>query len=202
MTGIPPEDLVPPALPMADATAVEEHSGHLEIIGETAAKLLLFQQGWNPYSRFLDVDKVDLILRRNRNNAPEYREIQVKYRRLYAADKLSRWDSRLFSAVAWYTPDNDEFASHRPGLFVMFIFGYPDRRIEKDVLILPSRALHEIIQRSPRHKKTGEKRSLYISKSRADGRWYVRLTRTKFTQIDATTCIDVTPYCGNFAILD
>ena len=29
---------------------VELRSGHLEIIGETAAKLLLFQKGWNPYS--------------------------------------------------------------------------------------------------------------------------------------------------------
>jgi hypothetical protein len=189
-------------VPVADSTAVEEHSGHLEIIGETAAKLLLFQKGWNPYSRFLDVDKVDLILRRNRDNAPEYREIQVKFRRLYVADKPSRWDSRLFCATGWYISDIDEFASHRRGFFVMFIFGYPDRQIEKDVLIFPSRDLHDIIQRSPRHKKAAEKRALYISKSRADGRWYVRLMRTRFTEIDATTCVDVTQYCNNFAILD
>ena len=62
---------------------LEQRPGHLEIIGETAAKLLLFQRGWNPFSRFLDVDKVDLILRRNRKNKTEYREIQVKYRRLF-----------------------------------------------------------------------------------------------------------------------
>ena len=45
-----------------DKDQVEQRSRHLEIIGETAAKLLLFQKGWNPYSRFLDQDKVDLIL--------------------------------------------------------------------------------------------------------------------------------------------
>jgi len=183
-------------------TLVEQRSGHLEIIGETAAKLLLFQQGWNPYSRFLDVDKVDLILRRNRKSATEYREIQVKYRRLYVSDKSSRWASKLFSATAWYNADMDEFASHRPGFFVMFIFGYADRQIEKDVLIFPSRDLHEIIQRCPLLKKNGNARVLYISKSCAESRWYVRLTRNKFAQIDANTGVDVTKYLNNFAILD
>lgn len=184
------------------ATQVAERSGHLEIIGETAAKLLLFQQGWNPYSRFLDVDKVDLILRRNRKNAPEYREIQVKYRRLFGAGKPSHWGSKLFSATAWYTADADEFASHRPGFFVMFVFGYPDRRIEEDVLIFPSRDLHKIIQRAPLHKKNDDARVLYISKSSDDSSWYVRLTRRKFAQIAADTCVDVTKYKNNFSVLD
>jgi hypothetical protein len=40
-------------------------AGHYEILGETYAKFEFFQHGWNPYSRFLDVDKVDVILRRN-----------------------------------------------------------------------------------------------------------------------------------------
>jgi hypothetical protein len=39
-------------------------AGHYEVLGETYAKFEFFQKGWNPYSRFLDVDKVDLILRR------------------------------------------------------------------------------------------------------------------------------------------
>jgi hypothetical protein len=185
-----------------ESAQVEQRSGHLEIIGETAAKLLLFQQGWNPYSRFLDQDKVDLILRRKRNRIPEYREIQVKYRRLYTSKKASQWDAKLFSAVAWYTAEIDAFAEHRTGLFVMFIFGYPDRKIEKDVLIFPSRDFHEIIRRSPLHKKTGDTRVLYISKSCPDSRWYVRLTRRKLAQIDANTCEDVTKYRNNFAILD
>ena len=184
------------------ATTIEERSSHLEIIGETAAKLLLFQHGWNPYSRFLDTDKVDLILRRNRKNATEYREIQVKYRRLWAGDDQSKWEAKLFSATAWYIADLDAFASHRQGLFVMFIFAYPDRRIERDVLIFPSRDFHEIIRRAPLHKKTGDTRSLYISKSSGDSRWYVRLTRRKFAEIDATNCEDVTNYRNNFANLD
>jgi hypothetical protein len=44
--------------------AMKQKAGHQEILGETLAKFEFFQNGWHPYSRFLDIDKVDLILRR------------------------------------------------------------------------------------------------------------------------------------------
>ena len=189
------------SLPESTVALVEQRSGHLEIIGETAAKLILFQQGWNPYSRFLDQDKVDLILRRKRNGVPVYREVQVKYRRLFAKKENTRqWDARLFTAVAWYNVESDEFVENRPGLFVMFIFGYADRQLEKDVLIFPSRDFHDLIQRAPVTAKN--KRVLYISKSRADNSWHVWLSRRKFFAIDASTCVDITRYRNNFAIID
>jgi hypothetical protein len=178
----------------------EQKPGHLEVIGETAAKLLLFQKGWNPYSRFLDVDKVDLILRRSQKNKTEYREIQVKYRRLFEHNR-DRWDGKLFSATAWYNAALDEFKAHRPGFFILFVFGYPDRRIEKDVLIFPSSEFHEIIKKSPPIKE-GNKRVLYISKARASTEWYVWLTRRKFSQINHITCQDVTKYLNNFTLLE
>lgn len=178
----------------------EAKPGHLEIIGETAAKLLLFQKGWNPYSRFLDVDKVDLILRRNRKNKTEYREIQVKYRRLFE-HKIDRWDGKLFSATAWYNADQDEFAAHRSGFYILFVFGYPDKRIEKDVLLFPSAEFHEIIKKSPPI-KDGKKRVLYISKAREGAGWYIWLTRRKFNHIDPSTCQDVSKYLNNYDSLN
>lgn len=181
-------------------SVIEAKPGHLEVIGETAAKLLLFQKGWNPYSRFLDVDKVDLILRRTRKNKTEYREIQVKYRRLFE-HKADKWDGKLFSATAWYNADVDEFAAHRPGFFIMFVFGYPDRTIEKDVLLIPSGEFHEIIKKSPPI-KDGKKRVLYISKARVGPGWYIWLNRRKFSQIDSRTCQDVSKYLNNFESLD
>jgi hypothetical protein len=48
------------------APADRRRAGHQEILGETLAKFEFFQHGWHPYSRFLDVDKIDLILRRRR----------------------------------------------------------------------------------------------------------------------------------------
>ena len=176
--------------------------GHLEIIGETAAKILLYQKGWNPYTRFLDEDKVDLIARRNVGNTPVYREIQVKYRRLYEPANPSGWEAKLFDVTAWYTADEDEFIAHRQGLFIMFLFFYPDRRPENDVLLFPSGDLHAMIKRAPQHKKGSKTKSLYISRSCVDSRWYVRLTRQKFAQIDASNCIDVSKYQNNFVILE
>ena len=62
--------------------------GHYEIHGETIAKFELFDAGFNPYSRYLDIDKIDLIVRFIDNNNVQYREIQVKYGRTY--DKLTK----------------------------------------------------------------------------------------------------------------
>ena len=33
-------------------------AGHYEILGETCAKFEFFENGWNPHSRFLDVDNI------------------------------------------------------------------------------------------------------------------------------------------------
>ena len=74
-------------------------AGHYEILGETYAKFEFFENGWNPYSRFLDVDKVDLILRRRDTDRPLYREVQVKYGKLYAVG--SQWEQTLFDLTSW-----------------------------------------------------------------------------------------------------
>ena len=48
----------------------QQQAGHYEVLGETYAAFELFENGWNPYSRFLDVDKVDFILRKLLENKP------------------------------------------------------------------------------------------------------------------------------------
>ena len=82
-------------------------AGHYEILGETYAKFEFFQKGWNPYSRFLDVDKVDLILRRTKGGSPVYREVQVKFGKLYRVG--AAWERRLFDVTSWRFFRNDEF---------------------------------------------------------------------------------------------
>ena len=70
------EDIVPTA-------EMRRRAGHQEILGETLAKFEFFQHGWHPYTRFLDVDKIDLILRRRNDSQVDYREVQVKFGKLY-----------------------------------------------------------------------------------------------------------------------
>jgi hypothetical protein len=74
--------------------ASRRKAGHQEILGETLAKFEFFQHGWHPYTRFLDVDKIDLILRRRKQMLVEYREIQVKFGKLYTC--INRWELRHF----------------------------------------------------------------------------------------------------------
>lgn len=53
-----------PIAPTVLTTEKQQQAGHYEVLGETYAAFELFEHGWNPYSRFLDVDKVDFILRK------------------------------------------------------------------------------------------------------------------------------------------
>ena len=92
---------------MPDETELEQlaadmrsRAGHYEILGETYAKFEFFEKGWNPYSRFLDVDKVDLILRRRSATGQRiYREIQVKFGKLYPVGPA--WERELFDFTSW-----------------------------------------------------------------------------------------------------
>ena len=72
-------------------------AGHQEVLGETLAKFEFLQHEWNPYTRFLDVDRVDLILPRIENGPPSYREIQVKYGKLYPIGR--QWEHQLFDVT-------------------------------------------------------------------------------------------------------
>ena len=57
----------------------KQKAGHQEVHGETIAKFELFEHGFNPYTRYLDVEKVDLIVRRREGRQIRYVEIQVNY---------------------------------------------------------------------------------------------------------------------------
>src|SRR5437763_5134552 len=83
-------------------------AGHYEILGETYAKFEFFEKGWNPYSRFLDVDKVDLILRRRSQTGQRlYREIQVKFGKLYPVGQA--WEQEHFDFTSWRFFKENEF---------------------------------------------------------------------------------------------
>src|SRR5690348_16348861 len=83
-------------------------AGHQEVQGETIAKFELFDAGWNPYSRYLDSEQVDLILRRRTAAGIQYREIQVKYGRLYPRTS----NRSVFDVNSWRKMDLKEFRNH------------------------------------------------------------------------------------------
>src|ERR1017187_10808916 len=92
------------------AADMRSKAGHYEVLGETYAKFEFFEKGWNPYTRFLDVDKVDLILRRRIGGQIVYREIQVKFGKLYPVG--SAWEREHFDFTSWRFFKEEEFSGH------------------------------------------------------------------------------------------
>jgi hypothetical protein len=80
------------------------------VLGETYAKFEFFEKGWNPYTRFLDLDKVDLILRRRTTTGRLYREISGQVQRTKATSSSSRFViSTERSVVASQAKDSARF---------------------------------------------------------------------------------------------
>jgi len=180
-------------------------AGHCEILGETYAKFEFFENGWNPYSRFLDVDKVDLILRRNDSGRVVYREVQVKYGKLFECKP--KWERMLFDFTTWRFFDEDDFADHvgRKDFFVAYVVA-PDAgpngqiQYQGDIFIFPVGAFVESIRCAPSTARG--KRRVCISRLRNDpGRWFLRRTYRRFDAVTGETCLEVSQYRRNFGVL-
>ncbi len=185
----PPEPIVEPTL--------RRRAGHYEILGETYAKFEFFQHGWNPYSRFLDVDKVDLVLRRRTvDGATLYREVQVKFGKLYRVGPA--WERRLFDVTSWRFFKNGEFEDADPSLYVAYVLSEDDE-YRSDFFIFPVSDFAALIRAAP---LSGAKRKMYLSRCLDDPeRWVLRRQSRSFDRVDDETCLDVSRYRRNFGLL-
>ena len=183
---------------MKPSREIRQKAGHYEILGETLAKFEFFEAGWNPYERYLDVDKVDFILRSRRSSGVQYREIQVKYGKLY--DCSYRWEQPLFDRTSWRFFREDEFRADidRRDLFLAYVLAH-DSGYCGDIFIFPIAVFDSMLRRSV---VSGGKRMVWISRSVSDrNRWFFRLQR-RFDLISDETCVDVTKYRRNFDALE
>jgi hypothetical protein len=179
--------------------AMKQKAGHQEILGETLAKFEFFQKGWHPYSRFLDIDKVDLILRRRLADKIVYREVQVKFGKLYT--RMSPWEHKLFNCSSWrfFTEKDLDDMAERVGLFLAYVLSR-DEDYKGDMLIFPIKNFVEIVKSS--HISGNGKYKVYISPSLGDEpRWYIRRQDRKFGTLDKKTVVDVTEHYRNFQCL-
>lgn len=181
------------------ATREQKHrAGHYEILGETLAQFEFFEAGWNPYQRYLDVDKVDFILRRRKDNEVIYREVQVKYGKLY--DCTQRWERPLFDLSSWRFFKEQEFTSSksRVDFFLAYVLSH-DSGYKGDIFVFPIEVFDELLSSAI---KSAGKRMVWVSRSVTDpDRWYFRIARG-FTEVNAETCIEVTKYRRNFSVLE
>jgi hypothetical protein len=173
-------------------------AGHQEILGETLAKFEFFQHGWHPYTRFLDVDKIDLILRRRRATNVEYREVQVKFGKLYTC--TAKWELPLFSVSSWrfFTEKNLTDLTEREGLFFAYVLA-PDDGFKGDMFVFPIKTFADFVRRSD--KLGNGNYRIYISRAHGERpRWYMRRV-ARFTKLNKETVIDVTSFYRNFECL-
>lgn len=142
---------------------LRRRAGHYEVLGETYAKFEFFQDGWNPYSRFLDVDKVDLILRKATATGPLYREVQVKFGKLYEVGSL--WERRLFDLTSWRFFKEGEFDGLYANLYVAYVLS-PDDGYHGDLFIFPVREFADLLLKAPLVE--GKRRSPHVPLAAAD----------------------------------
>jgi len=175
---------------------LRRRAGHYEVLGETYAKFEFFQKGWNPYSRFLDVDKVDLILRRATKGQTIYREVQVKFGKLFRVGPA--WERRLFDVTSWRFFKQGEFDKVNASLHVAYVLSEDDE-YRGDFFVFPVRAFASIIRAAP---LTGGKHRVCISRTLAEPKRWVLRREARFAEVTPATCWDVTEYRRNFDVLD
>jgi hypothetical protein len=180
-----------------------EQDDRQDILGETLAKFEFFEQNWNPYNRFLDVDRVDFILRRRiAPTPPVYREVQVRFSRLH--DVTKPWEQALFDVTASRSFVDGEFDDALPHLFVVYVLSRQSERGQShykgDLFIFPVRTFVEILRKAPLI--ANGRRQVYLSRSTDGERWFLRRARNAFDRITPDTALDLTEYRRAFQLLD
>jgi len=153
-------------------TGVLAKPGHQEVIGETIAKLRLFEKGINTYSRFLDVDAVDFVIRSRKRKKINYKEIQMKY---------SKYHKK--SNGYWFGINKKSF-EYRDNFYFMFICGEIG-----NIFIIPSKKLKNFIR-----KFNSDKVKWHVFIKERKNMWYFS-TKKEYDDIN------ITEYRNQFEIL-
>lgn len=185
----------------------QQQAGHYEVLGETYAAFELFEHGWNPYSRFLDVDKVDFILRKLHEKKPIYREAQVKFGKLYKV--ASKWEKALFDVTTWRFFKVGEFDAYRSrkDFFLIYVMsaGTGD---DREIFVFPIAVFCDLIDKAITRKsaKHGSKKVMYLSRTSPEtqgkARWFLRTSAGKMDSLTRDNSFEVTKYRRAFDLLD
>jgi hypothetical protein len=191
--------VMPPSEDASLSPAEQSKAGHYEILGETYAKFEFFEHGWNPYSRFLDIDKVDLVLRRKIGAQKVYREVQVKYGKLYEVG--SAWERALFDVTSWRFFGSQEFAGYQTqsDFFLAYVLARPAGYLG-DIFIFPIAKFQELLVAGI--PSANDRVKIYLSRCKGDDdRWVLRRKPRRFDEVNEETCLDVSEYRRNFDLL-
>jgi hypothetical protein len=152
----------------------------------------------NSYSRFLDVDKVDLILRRRGKAGVDYREVQVKYGKLYRCG--IKWEQSLFDVTSWRFFKAEEFSEfrNRRDFFLAYVLA-EDIGYRGDIFVFPIEHFCDLLQVAIPSKN---QRKVYFSRLKDNpNKWIMRTKPGAISELNASNCLDVSKYRRNFGAL-
>lgn len=178
-------------------------AGHQEILGETIAQFELFRNGWNPYSRFLDHEKIDLVGRKNTGEEILYADVQVKKITLYRVSE--KWQSQMFDFVAWRFFKGDEFDACNPNLALalVLIHGENNEAItdyDGDLFLFKASFFAELLKAAIPSK---DKVKMYLGRSKAEpDRWFWCREWKKGMDFEEGSVIEVSQFRQAFDVLD
>lgn len=164
-------------------------AGHQEILGETIAKFELFRAGWNPYNRFLDEEKVDLVVRRRTKGAIEYADIQVKQLRLYSVSE--KYARETFDVTSWGFFRRDAMKDAHEHLVIAIVLVHREAErgatitdFQGDIFYLTAKRFGKLLGSSPGNEKEAK---LYFARLKRDpSRWFCC---TQWNKVHAETML-------------
>jgi len=142
--------------------------------------------------------KVDLILRKREGKKTEYKEIQVKYGRLYECGP--KWEQKHFDHTSWKFMRPEEF-SNFDNLYIAYVLS-PESGYKGDIFIFPVKDFNLLLQQAiPSKTAKGLQHRVYFSHCIHDDRWYMR-KQAKFEELTEESVVDITQYRRAFDLLD
>lgn len=177
-------------------------AGHQEILGETIAKFELFRNGWNPYSRFLDAERIDLVARKNTGKEILYADVQVKKITLFRVGE--KWASQLFDVVAWRLFKGTEFDDCNPNLVVALVLiqgenGESITDYQGDIFLFTAARFSELLKQAVPSKGV----KMLLARSVSDpSRWFWCKAWNSKMGLDPASVIEVSDARQAFHVLD
>lgn len=115
--------------------------------------------------------------------------------------ELSKWQRALFELTTWSTFKNGDFEDADDSLYVAYVVSDVDvDEYRGDIFIFPAREFGTIVAAAPQTRDG--RRQVHIARLRDDAnRWVLWRQRTTFDSVTDETCLDVSRYRRNFAIL-
>jgi hypothetical protein len=172
-------------------------AGHQKVL--TVAKAELLRNGWNPYSGFLDDERIDLVARKNTGKEILYVDVQVKKFTLFRVRE--KWQSQMFDFVTWRFLQGTEFDDCNPNLVVALVLTNNENRdYQGDIFFFTAARFAELLKQAV--PSVGLVKPHLARSLQETNRWFWCKVWRKGMELDPDSVIEVSDARQGFHVLD